>query len=79
MLKMRFALAQLLNYMQSIQSTPAAEAMLNSATASVGNDRIMIDSQSSERGAVVRLTLEDGVMKAIAAGVKAGNPGGGGF
>lgn len=79
MLKMRFALAQLLNYIQSIQSSPVADAMLNSATASAGNDRIMIDSQASERGAVVRLTLEDGVLKAIAAGVKAGNPGGGGF
>jgi hypothetical protein len=77
MLKMRFALTQLLNYMQTIQPSPVAEAMLNSAA--VGNDRVMIDSQSSERGAVVRLTLEDGVMKAIAAGAKAGQGAGGGF
>ena len=75
MIKMRLTLSQLLNYIQSIESTPASEAMLNAATS--GNDRIMIDSQVVERGAVVRVSLEDGVIKAISAGVKAGQAGGG--
>jgi len=75
--KMRLVLSQLLNYIQSIEASPISEAMLNAASAAVGNDRIMIDSASIERGVVVRLSLEDGVMKAIAAGVKAGQAGGG--
>ena len=75
LVKMRLVLSQLLNYVQSIEPTPISDAMLNAASA--GNDRILIDSQSIERGIVVRLSLEDGVMKAIAAGVKAGQSGGG--
>ena len=74
MVKMRLVLSQLLNYIQTIEPTPVSEAMLSAAA--VGNDRILVESQSIERGIVVRLSLEDGVMKAIAAGVKAGQPGG---
>lgn len=77
-IKMRLVLSQLLNYIQSIESTPISEAMLNAATP--GNDRIMIDSTLISRGMVVRLSLEDGVLKAISAGVKAGqSANGGGF
>ncbi len=75
LIKMRLGLSQLLNYVQSIEPTPVSEAMLSAASA--GNDRILVDSRSIERGIVVRLSLEDGVMKAIAAGVKAGQSGGG--
>ena len=75
MIKMRLALSQLLNYIQSIKPTPISEAMLSAASA--GNDRILVDSQPIERGIVIRLSLEDGVMKAIAEGVKAGQRGGG--
>ena len=75
MAKMRLGMAQLLQYIQSIEPTPISEAMLSAASG--GNDSIMIDSQNIERGAVIRLSLEDGVMKAIAAGVKAGQAGGG--
>jgi hypothetical protein len=75
--KMRLVLSQLLNYIQSIEATPISEAMLNAASAASGNDRIMVDSTSIERGLIVRLSLEDGVLKAIAAGVKAGQAGGG--
>ena len=51
--------------------------MLNATTS--GNDRISIDSQIVERGAVVRLSVEDGVIKGVSAGVKAGMASGGGF
>ncbi len=74
MVKMRLGLSPLLNYIQSIQPTPISEAMLSAASA--GNDRILLDSKTIERGVVVRLSLEDGVMKAIAEGVKAGQRGG---
>lgn len=77
MVKMRMSLTQLLNYIQSIESNPVSEAMLNATTS--GNDRISIDSQVVERGAVVRLSIEDGVIKGISAGVKAGMAAGGGF
>ena len=78
MVKMRLTLSQLLGFIQSVESNPIVEAMSNAATS--GNDRIMMDSQIVDRGAVFRLTLEDGVLKAISAGVKAGGPGaGGGF
>lgn len=77
MVKMRLTMTQLLNYIQSIQSTPVSEAMLNATTS--GNDRISIDSQIVERGAVVRLSVEDGVIKGVSAGVKAGMASGGGF
>lgn len=77
MVKMRLSLSQLLTYIQGIEPTPVSEAMLSAAT--VGDDQILIDSLSIERGAVVRLSLADGVLKAIAAGVKAGQAGGGGF
>ena len=75
--KMRLVLSQLLNFVQSVEATPISEAMLNAASAAKDNDRIMVDSTSIERGLIVRLSLEDGVMKAIAAGVKAGQAGGG--
>ena len=77
MIKMRLTMTQLLNYIQSIQSTPFSEAMLNATTS--GNDQISIDSQIVERGAVVRLSVEDGVIKGVSAGVKAGMASGGGF
>jgi len=75
MVKMKLVLTQLLKYINDIQPTPISEAMLSAATAD--NDRILIDSQPMDRGVAVRLSVEDGVMKAIAAGVKAGQPGGG--
>jgi hypothetical protein len=77
MVKMRFALTQLLNYIQTIESTPISEAMLSASSA--GNDRVMIDTTPIDRGAVFTLSLEDGVVKAIAAGVRAGQNAGGGF
>jgi hypothetical protein len=52
--------------------------MVNAITS--GNDKVMIDSEIADRAAMIRVTLEDGVIKAIAAGAKAGAPGaGGGF
>ncbi|MEQ1824491.1 MAG: hypothetical protein ABL921_01025 [Pirellula sp.] len=77
MLEVRLALSQLLNFVHAIESNPISEAMLSAATS--GNDRILVDSSTIERGYVVRLSLDDGVVKAIAAGAKAGQGAGGGF
>jgi hypothetical protein len=78
MMKMRLTLSQVLTFAQSIESNPVVEAMVNAITS--GNDKVMIDSEIADRAAMIRVTLEDGVIKAIAAGAKAGAPGaGGGF
>jgi hypothetical protein len=77
MLDVRMSLSQLLNYIQSIEATPISEAMLSAAT--TGNDRLSVESRNMDRGYVVRLSLDDGVIKAISAGVKAGQNAGGGF
>jgi hypothetical protein len=42
-------------------------------------DAIMIDSQVVDRGGMNRITIEEGVLKAISGGVRAGMPGPGGF
>jgi hypothetical protein len=68
--KMRLDLTQLLNFIQSIESNPVVDGMLSAL--SDDDDQIQIDSQVIERGAMNRLTIQEGVLKAISGGVKAG-------
>ncbi|XZE43454.1 hypothetical protein SH467x_003014 [Pirellulaceae bacterium SH467] len=78
MVKARFNLTQLLTYIQSVQSNPVVDAMLE--TASGGADKVMVDSKVGDRESVVRITFEDNVIKAISSGAKAAQGGGqGGF
>lgn len=78
MIKMRLVLSQLLGFIQSVESNPVVDGMI--AAIGSGNDKIMVDSRTVERGSVVTITLEDGVLKAISGGVKAGaEQRGGGF
>lgn len=72
--KMRFSLGQLLSFMKSIETNPGLDAAVE--VTSAGKDQIMIDSKNEGRDAVVRVTLEDNVIKAVSASVTAG---GGGF
>jgi hypothetical protein len=51
--------------------------MLSSLNGS--DDMIMFDSQIIERGGVNRITIQDGVIKAAAGGVRAGMAAQGGF
>jgi hypothetical protein len=69
-IQMRFDVAQLLSFIQSIEANPIVDGMLSSMGS--GDDRVMIDSQLIDRGALARITVQEGVLKAIAGGVKAG-------
>ncbi len=73
----RLSLTQLLNFIQSIESNPVVDGMLSSINSD--EDAIMIDSQVVDRGGMNRITIEEGVLKAISGGVRAGMPGPGGF
>jgi len=69
-LQMRFDLSQLLNFIQSIESNPVVDGMLSAIGG--GEDRVMIDSKMIDRGSIIRFTIQEGVLKAIAGGAKAG-------
>jgi len=53
------------------------DGMLSSLNS--GDDMIMFDSAIIDRGGVNRITIQDGVIKAAAGGVRAGMAGQGGF
>jgi hypothetical protein len=69
-LKMRLDMTQLLNFIQSVESNPIVDGMLSAISSE--DDQIMIDSQLIERGGLSRVTIQEGVLKAISGGVKAG-------
>jgi hypothetical protein len=76
-LRMRLSLSQLLNFVQSIEPNPIVDGMLSSLNS--GDDHVRIDSQMIERGSVTRLTIEEGVLKAVSSGAMAGAANRGGF
>ncbi len=73
LMKSRVILSQVLKFIKSIESNPVVDAMITAAEQATGNDKILVDSKTETDGSVVRLTVEDGVLKAVSAGVKAGN------
>lgn len=75
--RVRLSLSQVLNFVQSIESNPVVDGMLSSLNS--GDDMIMFDSAIIDRGGVNRITIQDGVIKAAAGGVRAGMAGQGGF
>ena len=70
---MRMDMSQLLNFVQTFESNPIVDGMLSALSS--GDDMVMIDSKVVDRGSVARLTIQEGVLKAIAGGVKAGMAG----
>ncbi|MFO0012085.1 MAG: hypothetical protein ACK553_05020 [Planctomycetota bacterium] len=77
-MRMRFNISQLLNFIQSIEPNPVVEGMLSSLGSS--DDKVMIDTKIMDRGSASRITIEEGVLKAISGGVRAGMAAqGGGF
>lgn len=69
-LRMRLDMTQLLNFIQSVESNPVVDGMLSAITSD--DDQVMIDSQLIERGGISRITIQEGVLKALSGGVKAG-------
>jgi hypothetical protein len=74
--RMRMDMSQLLNFVQTFESNPIVDGMLSALSS--GDDMVMIDSKVVDRGSVARFTIQEGVLKAIAGGVKAGMAGQGG-
>jgi hypothetical protein len=75
-------LGPVLEYVQSIEPSPIGDAMLQAIQNFANNDSLTINSQIVPRGAVVRIAVEEGVVRAIGAAAKAGqgnNRRGGGF
>ncbi len=69
-----------LEYAQSIIPHPAIGAMIQAAQSLSDNDMFVVGSRVIPNGMVFRVTLEEGLLKAVGAGAKAGQRNGrGGF
>lgn len=62
----------LLDYLQSVDPSPIVEAMIQGAQNYADKDMLTIKSQLVPHGAVIRISIEEGVLRAIGAGAKAG-------
>lgn len=71
----------LLDYIQTIQPSPLLDAMIQAAQNYSNSDMLTIKSQLVPHGGVMRITIEEGILRAMGAGAKAGqgNRRGGGF
>ncbi|MCA9193188.1 MAG: hypothetical protein KDB03_15555 [Planctomycetales bacterium] len=67
---------QILKFAQSIDSHPALDVAINAIVKYAGKDRVELTGSIIERGAVYRLSIDEGVLKAIGSAAKAGNGGG---
>ncbi len=78
---LKIEVGPLLDYFQSVQPSPIVEAMIQAAQNFTSNDTLTIKSELVPHGAVVRVTVEEGILRAIGAAAKAGqgNRRGGGF
>ncbi len=73
--KAKVTLSKILTFIKSIESNPVIEAMLE--TTAAGGDNITIDSRAAERDTVMRITVEDNVLKSIQSATTAARQGGG--
>ncbi len=80
-MNLQVELGSILSYVQTIQPSPIVDAMIQAAQNYAENDRLTIKTQLVPHGVVVRITVEEGILRAIGAAAKAGqgNRRGGGF
>ncbi len=80
-MNLQVKLRPILDYIQLIQPSPIGDAMVHASQNFSSNDTLTVKSQIVPHGAVVRLTIEEGILRAIGAAAKAGqgNRRGGGF
>lgn len=71
--------AQILQFAQAIAPNPMIENALKTVKQYAGKDKIQVAGRVIERGALYRLTVEEGVLRAGGAVAKGANGGGGGF
>lgn len=71
--------AQILQFAQFIAPNPMIENALKTVQQYSGKDKVQVAGRVIERGALYRLTVEEGVLRAGGAAAKGANGGGGGF
>ncbi len=71
--------AQVLQFAQAIAPNPMIENALKTVQQHAGKDKVQVAGRIIERGAMYRLTVEEGVLRAGGAAAKGANGGGGGF
>ena len=69
---LKIELGPLLEYIQTIKPSPVVEAMIQGVQDFASNDMLTVRSKLVPHGAVLRITIEEGVLRAIGAGAKAG-------
>jgi hypothetical protein len=70
-------LKQLLQFAQSVSPNSILDNAIATLSQYSGKDKVTVNGQVIDRGAVYRLSVEEGVMRSIGAAAKAGNQGGG--
>lgn len=80
-MNLQIKLSPILEYVQSIEPSPIGDAMIQAAKNFSSNDMLTVVSQIVPHGAVVRVTIEEGILRSVGAAAKAGvgNRRGGGF
>ncbi len=73
---MRIQLVPILQYIQTIKAEPIVEAMIDGASQSSAKDFISINTKILPHGVLGRLSIDEGVLKAIGSAAKAGQGGG---
>ena len=73
------AITQILQFAQAIAPNPMIENALKTIQQYAGKDKVQVAGRVIERGALYRLTVEEGVLRSGGAAAKGANGGGGGF
>jgi hypothetical protein len=73
---MRVQLVPILQYIQTIKEEPIVAAMIDGASQSSAKDFINVNTKILPHGVLGRLSIDEGVLKAVGSGVKAGQGGG---
>lgn len=63
------SLGQILKFADSVQSNPALQAMISSLEQTKGKDQIQLRASAIDNGALYRLQVDEGVLKAIGGAV----------
>ncbi len=71
--------AQVLQFAQAIAPNPMIENALKTIQQYSGKDKVQVAGRVMERGALYRLSVDEGVLRAGGAAAKGANGGGGGF
>lgn len=72
-------IAQVLQYVQAIAPNPIVENALTTVQKYAGKDKLQVAARIIERGAMYRVTIEEGILRAGGVAAKGANGGRGGF